>query len=232
MKENNQIRGNVGMRIAICDDFKPFRDSMSKNAKSYDEKIEMDVFEDGKYLLENFAAGKYDIIILDYYMNEIGGLQASMEIRKIDQKVIIILATTEAGVDMCAGDVYLKLEKPIPQDRFNRAMEACIQRAEKNEEYVEFRSEGIKRIVKKKNICFISDTGKVVMERFRMDSDERVDFSEEPGFFITKSGNQIRIDKIEEISGKTVRMRSGDEIKLGFREYKELRMIRHTEKLS
>ncbi len=212
------------MRIAICDDFKPFRDSMSQNVKNYDEKIEMDLFEDGKYLLENFVAGKYDIIILDYYMNEIGGLQASMEIRKIDQKVIILFATTESGVDMDAGDIFLKFEKPIPQDRFNSAMEACIQRAEENEEYVEFRSEGIKRILKKKNICFISDTGKVVTERFRLDLDERIDFSEEQEFFLTKkSGSQIRIDKIEEISWKMVRMRSGDEIIIGFREYSKLR---------
>lgn len=215
------------MRIAICDDFKPFRDLMSENVKDYDATIEMDVFEDGKYLLENFAAEKYDIIILDYYMNEMGGLQTSMEIRKIDQKVIIIFATTEAGVNMEAGDVFLKLEKPIPKDKFNRAMEECVHKSEESEEYVEFHGEGIKRIMKKKNICFVSDTGKVVTERFRLDPDERIDFSDEPEFFGTKGGDQIRVDMIERIRWKTVRMRSGDEIKIGIKEWNELRKLRY-----
>ena len=213
------------MRIAICDDFEPFRDMISQNVKNYDEAIEVDVFEDGKYLLENFKAGKYDIIILDYYMDEMGGLQTSIEIRKIDQKVIVIFATTEGAVNMIAGDVFLKLEKPIPQDKFNRAMDTCVQRLNEGEEYITFHSDGIKRIIRKKNICFISDMGEVVTERFRMDSDERVDFSEEPGFFITKSANQIRIDKIEGIGWKKVRMCSGDEIKMDFKEYRGLRKL-------
>lgn len=85
---------------------------------------------------------------------------------------------------------------------------------------------GIKRIVKKKNICFISDTGKVVTERFRLDSDERIDFSEELGFFVTKGGDQIRIDKIEGIGWKTVRMCSADEIKIGVKECIELKKRR------
>lgn len=218
------------MRIAICDDFEPFRDLMTKNVKDYDATIEMDVFEDGKYLLENFVAGKYDIIILDYYMNEMGGLQTSMEIRKIDQKVIIIFATTEAGVNMEAGDVFLKLEKPIPQDKFNRAMEDCVHKVEESEEYVEFHSEGIERIIKKKNICFVSDTGKVVTERLRLNSDERIDFSDNPGFFVTKSGCQIKINKIKNIGWKAVQMSGGDKITISFKECIELRKIRNKEK--
>lgn len=214
------------MRIAICDDFKPFRDSMSQNVKIYDETIEIDVFDDGKFLLEKFSAGKYDIIILDYYMKEKDGLQTSIEIRKIDQKVIIIFATMEAGVVMEAGDVFLKLEKPIPQHRFNHAMEACICKAEESEEYVEFRSEGIKRIIKKKNICFISDTGKVVTKRFKLDSDERIDFNEDSGIFTTKSGYQIIIDKIKDIRWKAVEMCSGDKIAIGIMEYGKLKNIR------
>lgn len=211
------------MRIAICDDFKPFRDLISQNVKIYDETIEMDVFEDGKFLLENFTAGKYDIIILDYYMKEIDGLQTSKEIRKIDQKVIIIFATTEVGVIMEAGDVFLKLEKPIPQDRFNNAMEACVHKAEKSEEYVEFYSKGIKRIIKKKNICFISDTGEVVTKRFKLASDERIDFNEDSGTFTTKSGYQIIIDKIEDICWKAVEMCNGDKIEIGIMEYGKLK---------
>lgn len=217
------------MRIAICDDFKPFRDMMSQNVKDYDETIKVYVFEDGKYLLENFVAGKYDIIILDYYMDVMGGLQTSIEIRKIDQKVIIIFATTEGAVNMIAGDVFLKLEKPMPQGRFNRAMEMCVQKLKENEECITFHSEGIKRIIKKKNICFISDTGEVVTDGFRLGSDERINLSDDYHFFRTKSGCQIRIDKIEGISWKTLEMCSGDKIKIGFKEWNKLRKLRYTE---
>lgn len=218
------------MRIAICDDFEPFRDMISQNVKNYDEAIEVDVFEDGKYLLENFKAGKYDIIILDYYMDEMGGLQTSIEIRKIDQKVIVIFATTEGAVNMIAGDVFLKLEKPIPQDKFNRAMDTCVQRLNEGEEYITFHSDGIKRIIRKKNICFISDMGEVVTERSRMCFDERIDLSDEYHFFRTKSGWQIRIDKIAGMSWKTVEMCSGDKIAIGFKEYSALRKLQDVEK--
>lgn len=218
------------MRIAICDDFAPFRDMMSQNVKDYDETIEVDVFEDGKYLLENFVAGKYDIILLDYYMDEMGGVQTSMEIRKIDQRVIIIFATTEGTVNMIAGDVFLKLEKPIPQDRFNRAMEACVQRLNEDEKYITFLSDGIKRIIKKKNICFISDTGEVVTEKIRLGADEEIDLSDDADFLKTKNGGKIRIDKVERISWKTVEMCCGNKIEIGFRECSELRKLLHSEK--
>lgn len=227
MQKITKVRGNIGMRIAICDDFAPFRDMMSQNVKNYDETIEVDVFEDGKYLLENFEAGKYDIILLDYYMDEMGGVQTSMEIRKIDQRVIIIFATTEGAVNMIAGDVFLKLEKPISQDRFNRTMEACVQRLNEDEKYITFHSDGIKRIIKKKNICFISNKGEVVTERFRLGSDEKIDLSDDADFFRTKNGEQIRIDKVERISWKTVEMWSGDKIDICFKEWNKLRKIRN-----
>lgn len=213
------------MRIAICDDFAPFRDMMSQNVKDYDETMEVDVFEDGKCLLENFVSGKYDIILLDYYMDEMGGVQTSIEIRKIDQRVIIVFATTEGAVNMIAGDVFLKLEKPIPQHRVNRAMETCAQRLNEDEEYIAFYSDGIKRIIKKKNICFISDTGEVVTERFRLGSDEKIDLSSDDDFFRTKNGEQIRIDKIERISWKKVELFSGDIIAISFWECSKLRKL-------
>ena len=92
-----------------------------------------------------------------------------------------------------------------------------------DEEYITFHSDGIKRIIKKKNICFITDTGEVVTERFRMGSDEEIDLSDDIDFFRTKSGGQIRIDKIEEIGWKTVEMCSGEKIAIGFKEWNKLR---------
>ena len=74
-------------RIAVCDDEKPFRDSVKKYVEKYlsekDISYEIDTFASGKEFLElGIELVQYDIIFLDINMDEIDGIVTAQKIRE------------------------------------------------------------------------------------------------------------------------------------------------------
>ncbi len=85
-------------RIAICDDEKPFRESVRKYVEKYlSEKeilFEVDTFCSGKEFLElGIELIRYDIIFLDINMDEIDGIVTAQKIREYSSEVYIVFVT-------------------------------------------------------------------------------------------------------------------------------------------
>lgn len=85
-------------RIAICDDEKPFRDSVKKYVEKYLSEKEilyvLDTFASGKEFLElGIELVRYDIIFLDINMDEIDGIATAQKIREYSSEVHIVFVT-------------------------------------------------------------------------------------------------------------------------------------------
>lgn len=85
-------------RIAICDDEKPFRDSVKKFVEKYlcekNISYDIDTFASGKELLElGIELVQYDIIFLDINMDEIDGIVTAQKIREYSSEVYIVFVT-------------------------------------------------------------------------------------------------------------------------------------------
>lgn len=87
------------MRTAIIDDRADDRETLRRELdtilRERGYSVEgIDIFSGGEEFLEQFKAGKYDLIFLDIYMAGINGIQTATEIRRSDKTVRLIFVTT------------------------------------------------------------------------------------------------------------------------------------------
>lgn len=83
------------MKIAICDDEKPFLDKLYQILQEIRMELNIPIsiikFIDGKELLNYFEVHKdIDVFILDILMNPINGYDVARKIRKMDNKVKLV----------------------------------------------------------------------------------------------------------------------------------------------
>lgn len=91
-------RGNF-MRTALVDDLKDdiegLRSILTAGKSQYGFKdSEIDAYASGEEFLEDFASGKYDLIFLDIFMEDMTGIDTARKVREIDDKVHIVFTTT------------------------------------------------------------------------------------------------------------------------------------------
>lgn len=83
-------------RIAIVEDDRDYQNQLlqycDKYAKENNEEFQTIVFSDGDGILDNYTAN-YDVIFMDIQMRLTDGMTTAKEIRKYDEKAIIIFVT-------------------------------------------------------------------------------------------------------------------------------------------
>lgn len=96
------------MRIAVCDDERHMLDLIKRKLYDYSNihnwESVIDTFDNGNELIESKT--KYNIVILDYQMNEIDGLETAKLLRKgLNSQACIIFLTSFPEVAIPAYDV-------------------------------------------------------------------------------------------------------------------------------
>jgi len=115
------------VKIAICDDEKHFRDDVSSAVSEYSSKHEVeavvDEYDCGEDLLE--SADKYDIIVLDYQMGGISGLETAKHIREKNILCTIIFITNHPSFVYESFEVrtFRFFEKPLDVEKFHKALD-------------------------------------------------------------------------------------------------------------
>lgn len=86
------------MKIAIVDDVKQEAEKLLHICRQWTEEnsiqCRFDVFQSGQSLLEDFHPGKYALIFLDIYMDNMSGIETAQKIRKSDINCLIIFITS------------------------------------------------------------------------------------------------------------------------------------------
>ena len=132
-----QIRGErreQRMRFAVADDLAADLESAKTHLRQYIEtafpvgmkNFELDTFPNAEELLKNFSPGKYDLMILDIFMEDMTGMEAAEAIRLQDEKVPIVFLTTSQDFMLEGYRVFAAgyLMKPLEEhvEDFNRTM--------------------------------------------------------------------------------------------------------------
>lgn len=119
------------IEIAICDDEIVITSKVENILEELSEemgiKVEIDVFYDGKTLVNYIKDGKkYDLIYMDIEMREQDGISAASEIREIDKKVFLIYITSHESFakDVFELNAYRFITKPIDLKIFRKYFEA------------------------------------------------------------------------------------------------------------
>ena len=122
------------MRIVICDDNIKDLIELEKLVLKYsacypDRQFEVEKFSEGEVLQQEFQnKGQADIYILDIVMSGISGIDLGNQIRKNNQKSIIIYVTTSDDFALDAYDIHAirYLLKPVKEEDFFEAMDYAL----------------------------------------------------------------------------------------------------------
>lgn len=115
------------MKIAICDDEKVARHEISSLVNEYrlHKKIDIfpDIFDSGQKLLSSKL--DYDVIIMDYQMEDINGIETSRQIREVnkDCTIIFISAYPLAALDSLEVNTFRFITKPIDSAKLFKALD-------------------------------------------------------------------------------------------------------------
>ena len=143
------------MQIALCDDDQTSLNFLEEKIIGYAKEKKMHLYVDkfncAKELRKQIEAGEiYQIYFLDMIMPEINGVELAEDIRKKDQKAIIIYLTFFMDYAFYAFRVFAQryLLKPMKQKEFEEAMDFAVnQMTEKKKIFSVNTSKGIQRIL-------------------------------------------------------------------------------------
>lgn len=115
------------LNIALCDDETltvANMECMLENISGEKNiEINIDAFYDGSTLVDYIKKGmRYDLIYLDIEMAKQNGIDAAMNIRALDKKVLIIYVTNHEcfAKDVFEVSAFRFIKKPIDIERFNK----------------------------------------------------------------------------------------------------------------
>ena len=115
-------------RIILVDDDKYAIDTLAKLLS--EDGYEVDICYNGREAMNKMEFNRYDVIITDLRMPEIGGLELLKNIKKIhtDLPVIVITAfgEVESYLDAFAKGAYEYINKPIKYEELTRLLEAIF----------------------------------------------------------------------------------------------------------
>lgn len=115
------------MKVAICDDERVFHkeivDLLHKFQKARKIDIFMDHYENGNALLQ--SKQKYDVIFMDYQMEEIDGIETARRLRETnsDSIIIFISAYPSAALDAFEVQTFRFIQKPIDKSKLFKALD-------------------------------------------------------------------------------------------------------------
>lgn len=115
------------MKVAICDDERAFHKEiisiLHKFQKARKIDIFMDHYENGKSLLQ--SGQEYDVIFMDYQMDEMDGIETARKLRETnsDSIIIFISAYPSAALDAFEVKTFRFIKKPIDVNKLYKALD-------------------------------------------------------------------------------------------------------------
>jgi CheY-like chemotaxis protein len=85
-------------RVLIADDHERMRDALSQTIRMIDRSWEVYLAEDGQTALDKATAVRPDLVILDWRMPRLDGLQAGKAIRKLLPNAVMLIYTVTPAV--------------------------------------------------------------------------------------------------------------------------------------
>lgn len=117
------------MRVAICDDEKAMQTILEKLIDDYRRIRNVDIFIDkfnnGHDLLRALNERDYEIVFMDYQMEDIDGMETSRLIRNRDNDSVIIFVSAypEVAVDSYEVNTFRFIVKPINKEKLFKAID-------------------------------------------------------------------------------------------------------------
>ena len=119
---------NDPLQIAICEDSKTEKDKLLEIINCSQFQTNCTVFSCGEDFLSDFVPNKYDLILMDIYMEGMSGIETVEKIREIDTHVPVAFITTSLDhtLESYRLSALRYIEKPYKGDDINDILELAI----------------------------------------------------------------------------------------------------------
>lgn len=154
------------MKIAICDDVQQDLHITRDLILEYCEKAmlenEIDLYTNGAQLLPRIAEEKYDLYLLDIYMEPVSGLEVANRIRQEDGKCEIIFITTSPDFALEGFGVQAigYLLKPLTREAISSLLNHHSRRFFNSARYITIRHSRSEIKIPRKTIIYLEIFGK------------------------------------------------------------------------
>lgn len=159
------------LQIAICEDTPADAELLVSLIAGSGVAARREVFSSGEALLAAFAPGKYDLIILDIYMDGIKGVETAAEIRRSDRTVTLAFTTT--STEHALEGYRLKaagyLEKPVRREEVKEALSLALSKRGADA-YITLLTEGTNRSLSVESILFFEQQNHAVTVHTRAET--------------------------------------------------------------
>lgn len=151
------------MKIAICDDEQFWRTELFDLIKEYHDskRIECSIsqFSNGTELL--LSHDKFDIIFMDYMMNDIDGLEIAHKIRALNNRCAIIFASSypDIAIDTFEVAAFRFLTKPINKEKLFKALDDH-RRTLESDDFIILKNRDSETIIRSSDIIFCEAWGR------------------------------------------------------------------------
>lgn len=142
------------MIIAVCEDEKEELEKTYQLIMDAAQKIignfSVKTYGCAEDLLENISANPPDIVFSDIYMQDISGIDAAKELKKLPKQIEVVFLTSSEDhiLESYEIDAAHYLLKPVVKSKIEDALKRCLKRLGIEETFLEFK-------VGKKNIRLI-----------------------------------------------------------------------------
>lgn len=115
------------MRVAICDDERYWRENLKGYIHEYEKKNNIQIlteyFSNGYLLLQ--SAADFDVIFMDYQMEDLNGIETARKIRNHNKNCIIIFVSAypDVALDTFEVDAFRFLTKPINREKLFKSLD-------------------------------------------------------------------------------------------------------------
>lgn len=119
-------KGGDILKVAICDDEKVFHKEIINLLHRFQRARKIDIFmdhyENGNTLLQ--SGQEYDVIFMDYQMEEMDGIETARKLRETnsDSIIIFISAYPSAALDAFEVQTFRFIQKPIDESKLFKAL--------------------------------------------------------------------------------------------------------------
>lgn len=223
------------VRIAVCDDERPVRESIIKALRRYreDNGIEAEIFEfpSADSLITSYPEG-LDLLLLDIYMPGMDGMEAANIIRQHDTDVCIIFITTmyQRAIEGYKVRAFGFIRKPVSYEEFSHEIGAAVKMIESRKEkdhFINIRSSGKTFRVPVSKISYCEVKGHYIslcidgeIREYRCPIRELEEQLGGYGFFRCHASYLVAAEAIQEIGQTDILLKDGNVVPISQRRRK------------
>ena len=223
------------IRIAVCDDERPVRESIVKALRRYASEtgtdIEIAEFTSADELLNSYPE-LLDLLLLDIYMPGTDGMDAARRIREFDPEVCLIFITTmyQRAIEGYKVRAFGFIRKPVSYAEFSHEIGDAMKRIEQSrgkDHVITIKSSGKSYRIPVSQISYCEVRGHYIslcingeISEYRCPIRELEEQLREYGFFRCHASFLVSADAIQEIRQADILMKDGNVVPVSQRKRK------------